>query len=204
MTDNELIISKLLNPDKLWSREEILKKPSPIPPENGIYAWYFKTTPNISMFKKYFNIEEHNKVLLLKDSHKFQNYQLLYIGISPKDNKSNNNIRNRLRGHMNGNSYSSTLRLSLGCLLADELKITLKKHGSSLHFGKDEDKLSQWMSENAFVTFQLCNEPWSVEDEAINKLMLPLNLKDNTNSSFKEPLEKLRKHAKSIARLKTS
>jgi hypothetical protein len=204
MTDNELIISKLLNPDKLWSREEILNKPSPIPPENGIYAWYFKTTPNIGIFEKYFSIEQDNKVLLLKDSHKFQNYQLLYIGISPKDNKSNNNIKNRLRGHMNGNSYGSTLRLSLGCLLADELNITLQKHGSSLHFGKGEDKLSQWISENTVVTFQLCNEPWSVEDEAINKLMLPLNLKDNSSSCFKEPLEKIRKHAKSTARLKTS
>jgi len=201
MTDNELIVSKLLNPNKLWSREEILKKPSPVPPENGIYAWYFKTTPNISMFEKYFSIERSNEVLLLEDSHKFQNYQLLYIGISPKDNKSNNNIKNRLRGHMNGNSYGSTLRLSLGCLLANELNITLKKHGSSLHFGDGEERLSEWISHNAFVTFQTCEEPWDVEEEAISTLLLPLNIRDNENSVFKKPLEAIRKNAKKMARL---
>ncbi len=201
MTNNKLIISNLLHPEKLYSREDILKTPNPIPSQNGIYAWYFKSTPNIDIFKKYYQIETNTKASFLKDSFKFKDYQLLYIGISPKDKKSKNNIRNRIRGHMNGNSYGSTLRLSLGCLLSNELNITLNKYGSSIHFGEGEEKLSEWINNNAFVTFQTCEEPWNVEDEAIRTLLLPLNIRDNDNSIFKKPLEIIRKNAKKMARL---
>ena len=201
MTNNKLIISNLLHPKKLYSREDILKSPNPVPSQNGIYAWYFKSTPNIDIFKKYYQIETNTKASFLKDSFKFKDYQLLYIGISPKDIKSKNNIRNRIRGHMNGNSYGSTLRLSLGCLLSNELNITLNKYGSSIHFGEGEEKLSKWINHNAFVTFQTCEEPWNVEDEAIRTLLLPLNIRDNDKSVFKKPLETIRKNAKSMARL---
>lgn len=200
MTDNDLIISKLLNPEKLWLREDILKKPSQVPSQNGIYAWYFKTTPNIEIFKNYFNIDKVTS--LLEDSYKIKDYQLLYIGISPKDENSKNNIRQRLRDHMNGNAYGSTLRLSLGCLLSDELNIELQKHGKSIHFGDGEKKLSEWITNNTAVAFQVCDKPWNVEDEAIKTLMLPLNLRDNKYSLFKIPLENIRKNAKRIARLK--
>ena len=201
MTNNKLIISNLLHPKKLYSREDILKSPNPVPSQNGIYAWYFKSTPNIDIFKKYYQIETNTKASFLKDSFKFKDYQLLYIGISPKDIKSKNNIRNRIRGHMNGNSYGSTLRLSLGCLLSNELNITLNKYGSSIHFGEGEEKLSKWINHNAFVTFQTCEEPWNVEDEAIRTLLLPLNIRDNDKSVFKKPLETIRKNAKRMARL---
>ncbi len=201
MTNNKLIISNLLHPEKLYSRKDILKNPNPIPSQNGIYAWYFKSTPNINIFKKYYQIEANTKSSFLKDSFKFKDYQLLYIGISPQDKKSKNNIRNRIRGHMNGNSYGSTLRLSLGCLLSSELNITLNKYGSSIHFGDGEERLSEWISHNAFVTFQTCEEPWDVEEEAINTLLLPLNIRDNENSVFKKPLEAIRKNAKKMARL---
>lgn len=202
MIENNLIISKLLNPEKLWLREDILQKPSQVPAQNGIYAWYFKTTPNVEIFKNYFNIDTATS--FLEDAHKIKDYQLLYIGISPKDKYSKNNIRQRLRGHMNGNAYGSTLRLSLGCLLSSELDITLSKHGKSIHFGDGENKLSEWINNNAVVVFQVCDEPWKVEDEAIRTLMLPLNIRDNEHSLFKKPLEDIRKNAKKTARLKTS
>jgi len=204
MTNSKLIISNLLKPKKLYSREDILKNTNLIPAQNGIYAWYFKTTPNINLFKKYYQIESNAKSLFLQDSFKFKNYQLLYIGISPKDTKSKNNIRNRIKGHMNGNAYGSTLRLSLGCLLSNELNITLNKYGSSIHFGEGEEKLSEWINHNAFVTFQTCEKPWDVEKEAIKTLLLPLNIRDNKNSVFKKPLEEIRKNAKRMARLKRS
>ena len=200
MTNNKLIISNLLHPEKLYSREDILTSTNSVPAQNGIYAWYFKSTPNIDIFKKYYQIETDTKTLFLKDSFKFKNYQLLYIGISPKDKKSKNNIRNRIRGHMNGNAYGSTLRLSLGCLLSSELNITLNKYGSSIHFGEGEAKLSEWINQNAFVAFQICEEPWDVEDEAIKTLLLPLNIRDNYNSVFRKPLEEIRKNAKKMVR----
>ena len=46
-----------------------------------------------------------------------------------------------------GNAYGSTLRLTLGCLLADQLGIELRRVGSGtrLTFGDGEQALSEWM-----------------------------------------------------------
>ena len=34
------VIKIISNPQKVWSRKEVLSKPSPIPMKNGIYAWF--------------------------------------------------------------------------------------------------------------------------------------------------------------------
>jgi hypothetical protein len=51
-------------------------------------------------------------------------------------------------------------------------------------FHEGEEKLSQWMSENAFVTWLVHPEPWRLEDYAIKQLSLPLNLRDNEGHPF--------------------
>ena len=197
MTNNQHIISKLTKPDKLWSRKEILQRPSPVPRENGIYAWYFKEIPNIALFKKYFNFKNDH---LMKDTIKFGEYQLLYIGISPSSPKSNNNIRNRIRSHMNSNASASTLRLTLGCLISEQLNISLKQIRNRFYFGEEENILSEWMEHNTFVTFESCSEPWLVEAEAIKTLNLPLNILDNGHNKFYNALKNIRKQAKILAR----
>ena len=197
MTDNQLILSKLTNPKKLWSRQEILQRPSPIPAENGIYAWYFKEIPNLKLFREYFNIDSS---CLIEDTIKFEDYQLLYIGISPSNPQSKNNIRNRIRSHMNSNASASTLRLTLGCLLREELNIQLKQIRNRYYFGEEENILSSWIERNAFVTFEPCHEPWIIEEEAIKQLNLPLNILDNEHNNFYNALKNIRKQAKNLAR----
>jgi hypothetical protein len=56
---------------------------------------------------------------------------------------------------MRGNTSGSTLRLTLGCLLADDLGLKLRPVGRTgrLTWGPGEDTLSEWMSRNAFVTW---------------------------------------------------
>jgi len=49
---------------------------------------------------------------------------LLCVGIAPKEppafeTPSNQTLRTRVRYHYRGHAYGSTLRLTLGCLLAD-------------------------------------------------------------------------------------
>jgi len=197
MNKTDLIITKLTNPTKLWSRKEILQKPSPIPTDNGIYAWYFKEIPNLKLFRKYFNIDKSS---FIEDTIKFDNYQLLYIGISPSSPKSNNNIRNRIRSHMNSNASASTLRLTLGCLLSNELNIQLKQIRKRFYFGEEESIISNWLEKNAYVTFETCPEPWIVEKEAIKQLVLPLNILDNEHNSFYSALKNIRKQSKDLAR----
>jgi hypothetical protein len=51
------------------------------------------------------------------------------------------------------NAEGSTLRLTLGCLLADELGIELRRVGSGKRFtfSTGEKRLSEWMEANARI-----------------------------------------------------
>lgn len=147
--DNE--INALLKPSKLWTRSELLKKSCPVPQKPGLYAWYFKEIP---------------PGVPIEDSVNWKGLTFLYLGISPRTSLSQGNIRKRIRYHYRGNAYGSTLRLSLGCLLSKKLGIQLKKYGSGKrkHFGEEEVILSQWMAENAYVTWMVFQKPWTIED----------------------------------------
>ena len=87
---------------------------------------------------------------------------------------------------MRGNAEGSTLRLSLGCLLADDLGIKLRRVGSGkrLTFSAGEERLSRWMGENARVAWHVCDEPWKLEARLISSVNLPLNLDLNTANTF--------------------
>ncbi len=131
----------ITDPVRLWSRDEITARPSPVPATPGVYGWYFREIPP--------RVPAEGCV-----SH--QGLTLLYVGISPrkptKEGKpSGNNLRKRLRGHMRGNASGSTLSLTLGCLLAEDLGLRLRPVGASgrLTWGPGEDTLSDWMSPNA-------------------------------------------------------
>jgi len=94
---------------------------------------------------------------------------LLYVGISPKApatsgvGTSRQNLRRRLGQHYALNAYGSTLRLTLGCLLAEQLGIELRRVGSGIRltFADGEARLSQWMADNAFVCWVAHERPWS-------------------------------------------
>lgn len=178
----------LLTPTRLWSRNEILsQKPCPVPAASGVYAWYFKQIP---------------ASVPIQDGHKQNGLTLLYVGIAPSRPQSSNTLRKRIKNHLRGNAYGSTLRLSLGCLLADELGIQLRRVGSGKRktFGPDEAVLSNWMAHNAYVTWTLHPEPWHLEDELIRELSLPLNLRGNERHPFNPKLAAMRKKKKGEAR----
>src|SRR5262245_19519571 len=127
----------LLTPVRLWSRAEILANPSPVPRERGVYAWYFREVPSI---------------IPVETCVRRDGLTLLYVGISPSADPKNGKppsretLCSRIRYHMGGNAEGSTLRLTLGCLLASELGIALRRVGSGkrLTFADGEQKLSAW------------------------------------------------------------
>ncbi len=120
----EKIIAELTHQPKLWSREQVLAKPCPVPAQPGIYAWYFRELPGCV---------DPTGCLTCGD------LTLLYIGISPKApprngrSASRENLRKRIRYHFRGNAEGSTLRLTLGCLLADPLGIHLRIDQNAHH-----------------------------------------------------------------------
>jgi hypothetical protein len=115
---------------------------------------------------------------------------------------STQSLWHRIRYHYRGNAEGSTLRLTLGCLLAQQLGIQLRRVGSGkrMTFAAGEPVLSEWMAHNAFVTFQECERPWELEAQLVRAVSLPLNLDQNRNHHFHSTLTELRKAAKQLAR----
>ena len=183
----------LIYPARVWSRNEVLSKPCPITKSPGVYAWFFKEIP---------------PYIRTDGCIKFENLFLLYIGISPsfppRNGKppSNQTIYGRIRNHYSGNAEGSTLRLTLGCLLSEKLNIELRRVGSDerMTFWEDEKTLSEWMGENAFVTWIYQEKPWILEEELISRLFFPLNLQMNKHNINYPIISSIRSKAKVNAR----
>lgn len=177
--------SALLAPTRLFTREEVLSRPSPVPATGGVYAWYFDAIPS---------------GVPSKGCHTANGHTLIYVGISPSRPPTNGRpasrqtLRTRVRYHFRGNAYGSTLRLTLGALLADELGIALRRLGSGtrLTFSSGEDLLSDWMSNHARVCWIEDATPWLLEHTLISQLVLPLDLDQNRHSPFHQGLSALR------------
>lgn len=181
-------IKALTHPSLLYSRSAALSKPSPVPAERGLYSWHFRDIPT---------------GVPIDDCLKSGDLTLLYVGISPKNETSKENLRKRITYHYRGNAEGSTLRQTLGVLLAEKSDYPLRRVGSGkrmtfTHLG--ECWLDEWMEENAFVCWVKHSAPWEVESEIISNLSLPLNLQDNRNHPFHQTLTAMRKEAKQNAR----
>lgn len=117
---------------------------------------------------------------------------LLYTGISPKKPPasggapSRQTLRTRIKTHYTGDAAGSTLRLTLGILLAEQLGIALRRVGSGdrLTFHTGEKQLSEWMHAHALVSWIESVEPWEVGHRLITALDVPLNLDSNGHNEF--------------------
>ncbi|MDH6288091.1 GIY-YIG nuclease family protein [Rhodococcus opacus] len=171
------------------TREQVLARPCPVPATAGVYGWWFRKLP----------AEIDTSGCAKRDG-----LTLLYTGISPNKPPNNGkapstqNIRKRIKTHYTGNAAGSTLRLTLGCLVADEVGIELRRVGSGKRytFHTGETLLSKWMAENALVSWIDHEEPWELEDRLIASLDVPLNLDGNSRNSFYLQLKAARAAAK--------
>jgi len=93
-------------------------------------------------------------------------------------------------------------RLTLGCLLAAQLGLQLRRVGSSrrLTFADGEPVLSGWMGRHARVCWMPHPRPWEPEQALVTRLDLPLNLDGNAYHRFYRQLRELRAQANATAR----
>jgi hypothetical protein len=177
----------------IHTRAEVLARPNPVPQESGAYGWWFGEIPaDIDTTA----CEKRDGLILL------------YAGISPKEPPKNGRgpsketLRSRINTHYTGNAEGSTLRLTLGCLLADHLQIELRRFGSGIrmHFGHGERDLSRWMASNARVAWLPCPQAWLLETHLLETLDLPLNLHGNARHPFYPNLSRIRGEAMKRAR----
>lgn len=173
-------------------RATALSDHSPLPRSPGVYVWYFRDVPS--------GVPVSNCV-------RGHGGFLLYVGIAPdKPGKriSKQTIRSRVRYHLHGNAEGSTLRRTLGILLAEKSGFPLRRVGSGrrmtlTHLG--EQWLDEWLNRNALVSWQEHKEPWTLEDEIMQTISCPLNIKGNKRHPFYQTLCKLRADAFANARL---
>lgn len=112
---------------------------------------------------------------------------LLYIGTSKRP------LWKKLREHSREDASRSTLRRSIGCLLAEHLRIELEvtrvSRMTQCHFGfglSGERTLSSWMQENARVSWVQHDEPLLLERYLITTLTLPVNVRGNKHPFARE------------------
>ena len=172
-----------------FTREEVFAEPCPIPDVSGVYGWWFRKLP---------------AEIDVSSCEQREGLTLLYVGISPGPPPTNGkppstqNIRKRIRYHFGAGAASaegSTLRKTLGLLLADELGIQLRRVGSGNRstFAGGEPVLTQWMAENALVSWMVHPEPWLFENKLVTALDVPLNLQGNEHNAFHPELKRIRR-----------
>jgi hypothetical protein len=173
------------------TREEVFAEPSPVPNAPGAFGWWFRALP---------------AAIDVSGCEQRDGLTLLYIGSSPGPPPATGarpiaqDLHKRIRYHFGGgagDAHGSTLRKSLGLLLAKELGLQLRRVGSGKRqtFAGGEAVLTQWMAENALVSWVIRPEPWLFEDTLIATFEAPLNLNDKSRNAFYPELTKIRRDA---------
>lgn len=179
---------------RLHTRDEVFARPSPVPKSPGSYGWWFLKIPG---------------AIDTSGCEQREGLTLLYTGISPTRPPANGrppssqSLNHRIRYHYNGNAEGSTLRKTLGILLADDIGTVLRRTGSGQRrtFCTDGERaLTQWMSDNALVSWVVHPEPWELEEAVIATLDVPLNIQGNAHNHFYPELRRLRAEAEQRAR----
>jgi hypothetical protein len=169
------------------TREEIFAEPGPMPSKAGACGWWFREIPG---------------TVDTSDCRQQDGWTLLYVGISPGPPPANGkpqvvqDIRKRTRYHFGAGGASadgSPLRKTLGVLLGYELRRV--GSGKKQTFAGDEATLTEWMGENATVSWILHPEPWYLEAKLLAAVDLPLNFQGNERNTFAPELKRLRREA---------
>ncbi|MFM8387046.1 MAG: GIY-YIG nuclease family protein [Planctomycetia bacterium] len=186
-------VAQALAAARLWSCPELFLGPDAPPARAGLYGWWLDDVP---------------APVPVAACERDGPWTLLYVGIAPSAPRAHGapsraTLRSRLRQHTAGNAEGSTLRLTLGCLLADGLGLALEARGARgrLGFGAaGEQRLSAWMARHARVRWVEDAQPWLLEEQLLRALDLPLNLDGNEHHPFHGPLSHVRAQARQRAR----
>ncbi len=169
-----------LSVDEFWAERRHL-------PVTGIYAWWFEGLEHLVPHEG--TVGDGTR-------------SMLYIGIAPARAGSRSTLRRRLSQHLSGNASASTLRLTLGVLLAGDLGLELRRVGGGgrMTFHCGQAILTSWLERHARVRPMAFDAPWTVERSIIERFALPLNLQHNAHP-FGDQLAAMRSAARRGARM---
>lgn len=141
-------------------------------PPAGLYSWWSRDGALLNV-----PTASHSEA---------RGFGLAYVGIGPASGTSGETLRSRLIGkHLDGNTGSSTFRLTLASHLLDVLglrpRATVKK---VVLDGDDNRALTSWMVENLRVCWTADPAPWEIEAEVVRALRPPLNIHHNRDHPY--------------------
>ncbi len=148
-----------------------------VPDAGGVYAVLVANADEFLRPYGYFELEP--RPLLTVDGR-----QVLYLGSTGRS------LQKRLCEHLFGDSRLSTLRMTLGCLLLEEIGLTvLGTLGQTyFHFGDDEARLTNWMCEHLAIGFLETETPLDDEKALIGLTNPPLNIAGRKSHPFARAL----------------
>lgn len=113
--------------------------------------------------------------------------ELLYIGCS-------NDLRARIACHVKDDSTASNFRMSMGCLLRDQLDLEVFTHPlrATFHFGQGEARLTRWLCMNTAIAIWPCTQPRELERALIKALPAPININDRRRHPYARVLMEMR------------
>jgi len=155
--------------------------PDQVPDECGVYAILISRAHELITRLDALNGRLHTGVHLGSRT-------VIYLGGTSRS------LRTRIGDHLEGDARVSTLRMTLGALLAGQLR--LKAIGSPghsyFHFGSGEKVLSAWMHTHLDVAFKTTGRYRETELSLIRELMPALNISDQKRTQLAKELMKAR------------
>lgn len=142
------------------------------------------------------------------------NYMSFLIAHSFTSAKPKDRLRRRIQEHLrSGRTGSSTLRRSLGAVLADKLRLKARPRRKPPRNDKDfqnycfdaegEDRLTRWMLDHLEVAWMECassEEVERTEADLVLRRAPVLNINNNPNSPYAPTVRKRREHCRHQAR----
>jgi hypothetical protein len=176
------IRESLIHPGEVHPVSKVLANIRSLPNKAGIYGWYFRFVAEFAFFKGCVVFQDE----VMGDM------WLGYLGIA-QGAEGTRTFRGRFRDHLKKDASRSTLRKSAGSLLSEHLGLLLvPDHNGRPTFGDGELSLTNWLSENAFVSVVPCDQPELYEKTLIRDLAPPLNIQHNTTHPFYAELKRSR------------
>lgn len=165
----------------LTSSHQIASNPTLVPHEPGVYFVFFDSGTCLLEQCGYLEFDDTYPVSV-------DGYDLLYVGATMRD------LRLRLMNHLTGNSRASSLRMTLGALLSEELHLEPVGDGTRTYFdfGDGERRLTDWIGAHTRVGFQACSNPFAIEKQLLKSIAAPLNITDRKRHAFSKYLMNLR------------
>jgi hypothetical protein len=162
----EAFLAHLRSSPRLTSRSEFFSANNPVPEADGIYGIFVDDVlPGIDTSK-----------CLCVDGR-----VLVYVGAGRgrPSSKRSSMLRGRFEDHFTNIAEFSTVRFSLGVLLANQIGTELRFTGTDtmVFANGGERRLDEWMERHFHLTWLPVEKPWEVEKVVLKSdLCLPLNI----------------------------